>query len=151
MINEIIDLIKTKKYYDDSYEIPWLLKEGHTITNAKKLRIALINVPCGGYGDIIVCQTLYEYLRKWYPQHDIIICTTTPIKFKDLGINTRGYIKIGVHGDDECELYNLMYFKNKPKQFDIMICVPIINYSLNINQFKKLIPYANLFNTFSVS
>ena len=32
-----------------------------------------------------------------------------------------------------------------------MICIPIINYQFNINQFKKFIPYANLFNTFTMS
>jgi len=127
--------------------------EGKQLPSGKqnKLRIALINVPCGGFGDIIVCQTFYEYLRTWYPHHDIILCTTSLDKFKKLGINTRGYLKINVHGDSECEAYNLMYFKKKPKEFDLMICVPIINYQFNINQFKKLIPYANLFNTFTMS
>lgn len=156
MINEIIKKVKTKKYYEDLYEIPWiysedLLKEGSRVTNKRKLRIALINVPCGGFGDVIVCQTFYEYLKKWYPNHDIILCTTTPEKFKKLGINTKGYVKIHVRGDSECELYNLMYFKKKQKPFDIMICIPIINYAFNINQFKKFIPYANLFNTFTMS
>jgi len=151
MLNDIIKLVKSKKYYEDLYEIPWILNEGKPIQNQKKLRIALINVPCGGFGDIIVCQTFYEYLKEWYPQHDIILCTTTPDKFKKLGINTKGYIKISVRGDDECESYNLMYFKKKPKLFDIMICVPIINYKFSINQFQKFIPYANLFNTFTMS
>ena len=32
-----------------------------------------------------------------------------------------------------------------------MICIPIINYQFNINQFKTFIPYANLFNTFTMS
>ena len=32
-----------------------------------------------------------------------------------------------------------------------MIVIPIINYVFNIKKFKKLIPYANVFNTFSVS
>ena len=80
----------------------------------------------------------------------MVLCTTTPDKFKKLGINTKYYKKIDVHGDSECELYNLLYFKKQPKKFDIMICIPI-NYQFNINQFKKFIPYANLFNTFTMS
>ena len=151
MVKELLNLVKKTKYYEDLYMIPWKLNETKPVTNAKKLRIALINVPCGGFGDIIVCQTFYEYLKEWYPQHEIIVCTTTPDKFKQLGINTSKFIKIHVNGDDECELYNLMYFKKQPKKFDIMICVPIINYAFNINQFKKFIPYANLFNTFTMS
>ena len=151
MNSELIQMIQTKKYYEDLYEIPWLHCEGKPVKNMRKLRIGLINVPCGGFGDIIVCQTFYEYLTCWYPQHDIVVCTTTPEKFKKLGINTKKYIKIHVHGDEECELYNLLYFKKQPKKFDIMICLPIINYQFNINQFKKFIPYANLFNTFTMS
>ena len=151
MNKEIIKLVQSKKYYEELYDIPWQLQEGNKLSGQKKFRIALINVPCGGFGDIIVCQTFYEYLKSWYPQHDIILCTTTPEKFKKLGIDTRGYKKIHVHGDSECELYNLLYFKQQPKKFDIMICIPIINYQFNINQFKKFIPYANLFNTFTMS
>jgi hypothetical protein len=156
MNKQLIKLVKTKKYYEDLYQVPWmhcedLISHGSRIQNKKKLRIGIINVPCGGFGDIIVCQTFYEYLKQWYPEHDIILCTTTPYKFKKLGINTKGYVKIHVHGDDECELYNYLYFKKQPKKFDIMICIPIINYAFNINQFKQFIPYATLFNTFTMS
>lgn len=153
-MDNILPLIKSIKYYEDLYELPWKVKGNNNnkvTNNKKKLRIALINIPCEGFGDIIVCQTFYEYLKSWYPQHEIIVCTSTLYKFKKLGIDTKGYIKINVNGDDECELYNLMYFKKQPKKFDIMICIPIINYQFNINNFKKFIPYANLFNTFTMS
>jgi len=153
MLSDIIRLVKYKNYYEDLYEIPWILKEGVKITNSKKLRIGLINTPCEGFGDIIVCQTFYEYLKQWYPQHDIIICSTTPYKFKQLGYNSNKIVTISVHGSDECELHNVMYFKrqDKPKPFDIMICIPIINHEFDINHFKRLIPYADSFNTFTVS
>ena len=151
MNQQLIKQVKTKKYYEELYHVPWTLLENKPLTNKKKLRIGLINVPCGGFGDIIVCQTFYEYLKKWYPEHEIVLCTTTPYKFKKLGIDIKSYKKIDVRGDSECELYNLLYFKKPPKKFDIMICIPIINYQFNINQFKKFIPYANLFNTFTMS
>lgn len=155
MITDLIKLAKTKNYYEDLYEIPWKLEEINLQKNkkkakVKKLRIGLINVPCNGFGDVIVCHTMYQYLKQWYPKHEIVICTTLPAKFKQLGIQTKCH-KIHVHGDEECELYDIMYFKPQPKKFDIMICIPIINYQFNINQFKKFIPYANLFNTFTVS
>ena len=151
MNKDLLNSANKVKYYEELYDLPRISLENKPITNKKKLRIALINVPCGGFGDIIVCQTFYEYLKSWYPHHEIVLCTTTPDKFKKLGINTRSYKKIDVHGDSECELYNLLYFKKQPKKFDIMICIPIINYQFNINQFKKFIPYANLFNTFTMS
>jgi len=148
---DIIKDVEQVKYYEKLYELPWLSLEDKPVTNKRSLRVGLINVPCGGFGDIIVCQTFYEYLKSWYPNHEIVLCTTTPDKFKKLGINTRSYKKIDVHGDSECEPYNLLYFKKPPKKFDIMICIPIINYQFNINNFKKFIPYANLFNTFTMS
>jgi len=151
MNKDIIKLVKSKKFYEDLYEIPWSIEEGRKLTIKTKLRIALINIPCGGFGDIIVCQTFYDYLKTWYPHHDIIICTTSIQKFKVLGIDTKKIIEISVKGIDECEPYNKLYFKKKHKPFDIMICIPIINYKFNINHFKKFIPYANLFNTFTVS
>ena len=151
MNSQIIKLVKGKKYYEELYEIPWIIEEGNSLIKKNKVRIALINVPCGGFGDIIVCQTFYDYLKSWYPQHEIIICTTTPQKFKTLGISTKKMIEISVKGLDECESYDKLYFKKKPKPFDIIICIPIINYQFNINQFKKFIPYANLFNTFTMS
>ena len=151
MVQDIIKLVKSKKYYEDLYEIPWSLEEGNPLTKKGKLRIALVNVPCGGFGDIIVCQTLYEYLKGWYPYHETVICTTAVEKFKTLGINVKDIIKISVRGLEECETYDKLYFKKKPKPFDIMLCIPIIDIHFNINKFKKFIPYANLFNTFRIA
>ena len=150
-MNDIIKLIPSKKYYEDLYEIPWSIEEGKSVIKKTKLRIGLINIPCGGFGDVIVCQTFYDYLKEWYPQHDIIICTTAIQKFKTLGLNTSKMKEISVKGNEECEPYDKLYFKKQPKPFDIMICIPIINYQFIINKFQKFIPYANLFNTFTVS
>jgi len=151
MSKSLLGLVKSNKYYEDLYEIPWKLEEGTKLIKNDKVRIALINVPCGGFGDIIVCQTFYEYLKSWYPQHEVIICTTVIDKFKTLGINTKQMIKISVKDGEECEPYNKLYFKKNPKRFDIIICIPIIDIQFNINKFKKFIPYANLFNTFTTS
>ena len=64
MEQKLIEKVRTKKYYEELYDIPWTLLENKTLTNKKKLRIGLINVPCGGFGVIIVCQTFYEYLKS---------------------------------------------------------------------------------------
>jgi hypothetical protein len=138
------------KYYEDLYSVPWL-HSSHKLLSKNKIRIGLINVPCGGFGDIIVTQNFYNYLKEWYPHLEVVVCTTSIQKFKSLGINTNKFIQIKVKGGDECEPYSKLYFSKKPKPFDMIICIPIINDQFNINQFKKFIPYANLFNTFTVS
>ena len=150
-MDSLVSLAKKVNYYHDLYEVPWKLQEGVKIGPHKNLRIGLINVPCGGFGDIIVCQIFSDYLKEWYPSDEIITCTTAPQKFRSLGIDTRKFVKVHVDGDEECEPYDLLYFKKQPKKFDIMICIPIINYAFDINQFRKFIPYANLFNTFTMS
>ena len=70
VLRDIIRLVKTKKYYEDLYEIPWKVLEEDSMNKSppskqNKLRVALINIPCGGFGDVIVCQTFYDYLKKW--------------------------------------------------------------------------------------
>ena len=134
-MNQLVEKIKNVKSFHELYELPLDIKKQ---VQSKSLRIGLINVPCGGFGDIIVCQIFSEYLQYWYPEHDIITCTTAPAKFRSLGIDTKKFVKIHVNGDEECETYDLLYFKKQPRKFDIMICIPIINFVFNINQFKKL-------------
>ena len=120
------------------------------------IKIGLFNVPCGGFGDIIVTKTFHDYLKEWYPTANISICTTGPKKYKDLGLkNTKIYHMIRKDGstwdDGECSGYHELKLVNQSVKFDIMIVIPIINYVFNIKKFKKLIPYADVFNTFSVS
>mgnify|MGYP001169596202 FL=1 len=147
-MNQLVEKIKNIKSFHELYELPLDSKKQ---VQSKSLRIGLINVPCGGFGDIIVCQIFSEYLQYWYPEHTVITCTTAPHKFKSLGIDTKKFVKIHVNGDEECETYDLLYFKKQPRKFDIMICIPIINFVFNINLFKKFIPYADHFNTFTMS
>ncbi len=143
------------KYFEDLYDIFWKLHENDKLNKGhySNVSIGLFNTPCGGFGDIIVCKTFYDYLTEWYPEAKVSICTTAPGKYKDLGISGNIY-KLSEKGEDksdtECIDYGKLVLKKKIK-FDIMIAIPIINKSFEINKFKKLIPYANVFNTFSVS
>ena len=154
-MDEIIKYSEKCKYFEDLYDIFWKLYENDKIEKKhySNISIGLFNTPCGGFGDIIVCKTFYDYLTEWYPGASISICTTAPGKYRDLGINGNIY-KLSERGKDktdtECIDYSKLVLKKKIK-FDIMIAIPIINKSFEINRFKKLIPYANVFNTFSVS
>ena len=154
MIDEIIALSNECKYFEDLYDIFWKVSKKHKISNIhyKNISIGLFNTPCGGFGDIIVCKTFYDYLKEWYPTAKISICTTAPQKYKDLGIAGNIYKLTGKDGTDheECVEYDKLVLKKKIT-FDIMIAIPIINKTFDIKKFKKLINYANVFNTFSVS
>mgnify|MGYP001303134049 FL=1 len=154
MVDEIITLSQKSKYYEDLYDIFWKISERNKVSDKhyKNISIGLFNTPCGGFGDIIVCKTFYDYLKEWYPTAKISICTTAPQKYKDLGIDGNIYKLTGKDGSDheECVEYDKLVLKKKVK-FDIMVAIPIINKTFDIKKFKKLISYANVFNTFSVS
>ena len=145
-------LNKESKYFEDLYDIFWKISEGEKLTKQhyNNVSIGLFNIPCAGFGDIIVCKTFYDYLKEWYPTSKIKICTTTPEKYKELKIDGDIYKLHSKVENNECLDYNQLILKRKIK-FDIMIAIPIINKIFEISKFKKLVPYANVFNTFAVS
>lgn len=152
IIHNVFDI--TKKH--DLNNILWKYYSNHSLEkkHTKNITIGLFNVPCGGFGDIIVTKTFHDYLKEWYPSSNVYICTTGPEKYNQLGIKDKLLRLIRKDGNSydngECSSYDKLKIQSKIK-FDIMIVIPIINYVFNLNQFKKLIPYANIFNTFSVS
>ena len=151
-LDKIKSIVKECRYYEDLYDIIWKINANKTIQKSdyKDIRIGLFNTPCGGFGDIIVCKTFYDYLKEWYPGSRVSICTTAPQKYKDLGIDGNIYKLTSKGSEEECIDYDKLSLKKKIN-FDIMIIIPIINKTFEINTFKKLIPYANIFNTFTVS
>lgn len=144
-------LANNSKYYEDLYDIIWKMNDLKEFKQEfTKISVGLFNVPCGGFGDIIVCKTFYDYLKTWYPKMNVSICTTDPEKFKQLGVE-KGVIKLDSKVKNiQCIDYDKIIFKYRIK-FDVMIAIPIINKTFDINKFKKCISYANIFNTFSVS
>lgn len=153
-LSHVKDILKDSKYFEDLYDIVWKLGENKKIQkkNYNGIKIGLFNTPCAGFGDIIVCKTFYDYLKSWYPDASVTICTTTPGKYDNLGIKGDIYKLYNKKNDEdsECIEYDELILKKKIK-FDIMIVIPIINKTFDIKVFQKLIPYSNVFNTFSVS
>ena len=77
--------------------------------------IGLFNIPCAGFGDIIVCKTFYDYLKAWYPSSKVkIYCTTTPEKYKELKIDGDIYkLHSKVKDVNECLDYDKLSLKKK--------------------------------------
>lgn len=127
------------------------------LSKDKKIKIGLINLPCAGFGDIIVCKTFYDYLKIWYPGVDATICTTTPDKYDKLNIKCKKVELVYPYSSwqgAECKHIGQLKLKRVNKKiikFDMLIFVPVINYEFNIKEVQKCFPYANRFNTFSIS
>lgn len=158
LVSTIKRISKKYNYLEDYRDILWEIFDNKRIKEEhyKNVSVGLFNIPCGGFGDIIICKTFYDYIKDWYPGIKVSICSTSPEKYKDLGIDGtihKLHIKNkSSHNDDkpdECKRFDQVVLKRRIK-FDIMIIVPVINDPLNMNQFKKLIPYANVSNTFTM-
>jgi len=150
-IKFIKHLSNQSKYYEDLYDIIWKMNDQKEFRkDFSNVTVGLFNIPCGGFGDIIVCKTFYDYLKSWYPNMNVSICTSDPEKYNQLGVS-KGVVKLHSKKEDiQCIDYNELILKKKIK-FDLMIVVPIINKSFEIKKFRKCISYANIFNTFTMS
>ena len=153
-LQEVIKLSKSSKYYEDLYDIFWKLYKDDKILprHYKGIKIGLFNIPCAGFGDVILCKSFYDFIKKWYRGVDVTICTTAPEKYNDLGVKGQ-ILKLQTKnkkGPNECIDFDKLQFKSRVK-FDIMLVVPVINKTFEIKKFKKLISYANIFNTFTMS
>ena len=155
-IDSIRECISETKYYSDLWNIPWKIYKPLELKKEyyKNITIGLFNVPCGGFGDIILTKTFHDMLKKWYPGATVKICTTGADKYKSIGIKDN-LIKLeridkSTYDGGECSAFDKLKIKGNHK-FDIMIILPIVNYVFNYNKFKKLIPYSTYFNTFTMS
>lgn len=144
--------INKSKNLENIYNITW---EAYLDAKLEKkhydnLKIGLINVPCGGYGDVIKCKNLYDYFCKWYPTANIKICSTSIDKFRNLGISDKIISLKHKYDDGECKKFSQLKIDYKIV-FDLFLVIPIINRRFDLNDFKKLFPYANNWNTYTMS
>jgi len=83
-INFILNIKKCNKLKD----LIWMSFLGQKHKQTFKLKIALLNAPCYGFGDVIFAQKLKQYLIQWYNcsvkilQHYLIIIKKLEKKVK---------------------------------------------------------------------
>ena len=151
-MDNIIKIINNKKYYDDLYDIPRNLFMNKKILpkHSKNMNIALLNVPCGGFGDVIICKIFYEYLKNWYKNVNVYICTNDIDKFKEIKSDVKSMIHLKEKKKEDCHSFYNLSIRTKIK-FDIMVVVPVVKRTFFIEELQSMIPYASRFNTFTVS
>ena len=121
---------------------------------AKNLHILLLNAPCHGFGDIIFCIKLANYLRSWYGSK-VTIATPQVNNFIKLGEPKEHLLLLKGGGHMfQCRRYERLKFRDVDgnfipvPQFDLIFIAPLQqDYFPNIYEVKKLIPYANRVNT----
>jgi hypothetical protein len=160
LYTKLCEKISEKDDYSSMNQVIWSSVEDLKMKmkpSDKKVKIGLINLPCAGFGDIIVCKTFYDYLKSWYKGIDVTICTSTPDKYSQLKVKGKIVELKYPHSSwqgGECkkiEQLRLKRVNRKIIKFDILIFIPTVNQELDIKKVQKCFPYANEFNTFNVS
>ncbi len=156
----IIAEIKKAKQFEQLYDIPFHLNG----KRAKDLKIALFCNPCYGFGDIIFCMKMYNYIKEWYGI-ECTLFTTKPKPFIENGIKKIFLTKIPTEEYVECanvadmKIYSInekgedIKPIKKIDRYDLIFVTPWIgtDYEPKHSIMKSLFPYANRFNTFLFS
>jgi len=151
-MEELINKILETNSFDNLYDLRLnlFLNEKIKKIHYDKIKIGLINIPCGGYGDVIKCIKVCDYLKKWYPTLNTKICSTSKQKYRNIGSKHQIIELKHKSKEGECKKFSDLRLDYNMK-FDILLIIPIINRSFDLNNFKKLIPYANNWNTYVMS
>ena len=66
-MDEFKNKILKSKTFDSLYDIRLNQFIGEKIKKIHydKIKLGIINIPCGGYGDVIKCIKVYDYLREY--------------------------------------------------------------------------------------
>lgn len=140
------------------------------------VRIALLNVVCNGYGDVVFAHKFFTYLIDSYPNCTIHLLTTNLEAYRELGLDEvpsggsrqqqkRHEIKqlllkpkfVGEEWKeqnlaDECR-FNLSHLQlDTSVPYNLIFVAPIVYAGdATIGKIRKLIPYSRFCNTYFVS
>ena len=160
MESELLSHLKQAKRFKQLYDVPFKCSG----KMESDLKIALFCNPCYGFGDIIFCMKIYNYIKEWYNIEPTLF-TTKPKPFIDNDVKKIYGVKVPGKKYSECDdiknmkIYNLndkgeIYRRVKPSEtYDLIFVTPWIgtDYEPKHSSMKVLFPYANRFNTFLFS
>ena len=136
------------------YDYKEFLGESLNPKSVSNISILILNAPCNGFGDIIFAYKLYLFIKKNY--NCKVYIATPDVKLIKLlaDFKKQTIIKItdkkGNH-PGQCRRFSKLKI-HSDKIFDIVFVAPIAwDFTYKLNDIKKIIPYANKFNTFSFS
>tara|TARA_A100001011_G_scaffold394642_1_gene487556 strand:+ start:24789 stop:26030 length:1242 start_codon:yes stop_codon:yes gene_type:complete len=117
----------------------------------KKLNILLLNTPCNGFGDLIFAVKLFSYLKEYYKNCNLKIATTFSEGLQKLGFSNKNIIKLDSGKRKQCRKFKNLKLKTS-EHFDLILVAPLsFDFTPDINDVKKIIPYANWWNTYFFS
>lgn len=140
--NEIDDSL-WESYYDTGSKCSRVCGKG--------MKILLLNAPCNGFGDLIFALKLSDYLKKWYGA-SVTLATTFEKGLLNLGADPKYVVGLVGGNRTQCRRFARLKLNREIPEQDLIFVAPIqIDFAPDIKDVKKIIPYANIWNTFSFS
>jgi hypothetical protein len=153
-LDRTLDLLDSTRSLKVAQNVIWESFMGKRCTKYKcsKMRIALLNAPCAGFGDVIFAQKLTKYLKEWYGA-TVHIFTTLPGAHIKLGENPKNLIKPIGTKREQCRTFaNLNFGKDADRAYDLYFVAPLVaNYAPNISEVARRFKFANKTNIFFFS
>ena len=99
-----VNFILNTKKCNNLKDLLWMSFLGQKHKQTFKLKIALLNAPCYGFGDVIFAQKLKQYLLQWY-NCSVKIFTTLPDYHKKLGEKSANLIPAVINRENQCRRF----------------------------------------------
>jgi len=150
--SDIIEQISDLNNIEDVKNIFWktFLNKKYPNKKNQRLKILLLNSPCFGFGDVVFCIKISNYLKEWYNAY-VTIATTDPNSFKKLG--AKNIISLlSKNKESQCRRFKYLYFSKNISKQDLIFVAPVqSDYNPSLTDVRFLVPYSTKFNTFFFS
>jgi hypothetical protein len=155
LYEEAVDNVMTSKSFtkiDDALWTPYY-EAGAKCSKScgSGIKILILNAPCNGFGDLIFALKLSNYLKQWYGA-DVTLATTFEKGLLSLGADPKYVVGLVGGKATQCRRFAMLALNKKLPKQDLIFVAPIqIDFGPDVKDVRKIIPYANIWNTFSFS
>jgi len=152
--DRILDEIDNCKTIKQARNAIWKSFVGKKCTRkcGNVVKIALLNAPCHGFGDVIFAQKLAKYIKKWYGV-SVKIFTTLPDAHVKLGEDPRNLVAPVKMKINQCRQFSKLDFGEAANtKYDLYLVAPLVaNYNPDVSTVTKSFKYATKSNVFFFS
>ena len=155
LFDDTVDNIMDSRTLNNMKDVLWNSYynsySGCTRNRCGNLKILLLNAPCNGFGDLIFAIKLRDYLSHWYDV-EVTIATTFEKGLLSLGSDPKYVVGLVGGKSTQCRRFAGLKFNRKIPKQDLMFVAPMqIDFEPDLKDVQKLVPYANIWNTFTFS
>jgi hypothetical protein len=150
------NMILKSNSLEEAKESIWKCFMSQPVIQNSLVRIALLNAPCYGFGDVIFCKKIFEYLKDWYGiEADIF--TTLPEAHINLGTSAKHIIgseNTEDKNDRQCQTFTALEFpyqKTKIRYHLFFVCPLVTDFSPDRSDVINTFEHAKNTNVFFFS